>query len=50
VNSLSRSVMERAGLTFLRSFAQEWENQIDGAEGGEVEYQLTREEYERTHL
>ncbi len=42
VNTGSRRVMEKAGLTFLRSFTEEWPEAIEGSEHGEVEYELTR--------
>ncbi|AYG78599.1 hypothetical protein DWB77_00707 [Streptomyces hundungensis] len=42
VNTGSRRVMEKAGLTFLRSFTGEWPEAIEGSEQGEVEYELTR--------
>ncbi|MEU3351723.1 GNAT family N-acetyltransferase [Streptomyces sp. NPDC037389] len=47
VNTRSRRVMEKAGLSFLRSFTGDWPEQIEGSEHGEVEYELTREEWER---
>ncbi len=42
VNTRSRRVMEKAGLTFSRSFTGEWPDPIEGSEQGEVEYELTR--------
>ncbi|MDT0450941.1 GNAT family N-acetyltransferase [Streptomyces hesseae] len=47
VNTRSRRVMEKAGLSFLRNFTGDWPEAIDGSEHGEVEYELTREEWER---
>lgn len=47
VNTQSRRVMERAGLRFLRTFYEEFENPIPGAEKGEVEYELRREDWEK---
>ncbi|MFE4857882.1 GNAT family N-acetyltransferase [Streptomyces sp. NPDC056670] len=42
VNTRSRRVMEKSGLTFLRHFTGDWPDAIDGSEQGEVEYELTR--------
>src|SRR5918997_4916271 len=42
VNSASRRVMERGGLTLQRTFHQEWPDPIEGAEHGDVEYALTK--------
>ncbi|MGN9793021.1 GNAT family N-acetyltransferase [Streptomyces sp. OZ13] len=42
VNTRSRRVMEKAGLTFLRHFTGDWPEAIEGSEHGEVEYDLTR--------
>jgi RimJ/RimL family protein N-acetyltransferase len=47
VNSASRRVMEKAGLTLERTFHQSWALPIEGAEHGEVEYALTKAEWER---
>jgi RimJ/RimL family protein N-acetyltransferase len=47
VNAASRRVMEKAGLSFLRGFTGEWPDAIAGSEHGEVEYELTRAEWER---
>ncbi|ASY32227.1 GNAT family N-acetyltransferase [Streptomyces sp. CLI2509] len=47
VNAKSRSVMEKCGLTFLRHFTEEWPEVIEGSEHGDVEYALTRAEWER---
>jgi RimJ/RimL family protein N-acetyltransferase len=49
VNSASRRVMEKAGLTLVRTFHQEWPDPIEGAEHGEVEYALTKADWERQH-
>ncbi|UNO40300.1 GNAT family N-acetyltransferase [Streptomyces sp. MST-110588] len=46
VNARSRRVMEKAGLRFVRTYFDQWPDYIDGAEHGEVEYALTREEWE----
>jgi RimJ/RimL family protein N-acetyltransferase len=47
VNSASRRVMEKAGLTLERTLHQSWAHPIEGAEHGEVEYALTKAEWER---
>ena len=47
VNAASRRVMEKAGLKLLRTFQQPWPDPIPGDEHGDVEYALTREEWER---
>lgn len=46
VNRGSRRVMEKAGLRFVRTFFQDWPDHIEGAEHGDVEYALTRDEWE----
>lgn len=43
VNSASRRVMEKAGLSLVRTFFEEWPEPIEGAEHGDVEYAVTRE-------
>jgi RimJ/RimL family protein N-acetyltransferase len=40
VNTASRRVMEKAGLTLVRTIHLEWANPLDGTEHGEVEYRL----------
>ncbi|GAA2828896.1 GNAT family N-acetyltransferase [Crossiella cryophila] len=46
VNAGSRRVMEKAGLRFARTFFADWDGEeIEGSEQGDVEYQLTREEW-----
>ncbi|MEY2453870.1 MAG: hypothetical protein QOD92_3444 [Acidimicrobiaceae bacterium] len=45
VNAPSRRVMERCGLTYVRTFHLEWDDPIDGTEHGEVEYALSRDEW-----
>ncbi|XUT58074.1 GNAT family N-acetyltransferase [Streptomyces sp. G9] len=47
VNTGSRRVMEKAGLTFLRAYTEDWPEAIEGSEHGEVEYELTREAWTR---
>lgn len=46
VNAGSRRVMEKAGLRFIREFATTWPEHIPGDEHGDVEYAITREEWE----
>lgn len=46
VNVASRRVMEKAGLRFVRTFHQEWPVRIPGDEHGDVEYALTRDEWQ----
>jgi RimJ/RimL family protein N-acetyltransferase len=43
VHVASRRVMERAGMTFVREFHEEWPYRIEGEELGDVEYEITRE-------
>jgi RimJ/RimL family protein N-acetyltransferase len=47
VNLASRRVMEKTGLSLVRTFFEEWPEPIEGAEHGDVEYALTREEWVR---
>jgi RimJ/RimL family protein N-acetyltransferase len=47
VNIASRRVMEKSGLRLVRAFHQEWPESIPGDEHGDVEYALTRDEWER---
>src|SRR4029077_15485976 len=46
VNLASPRVMEKAGLTLVRTFHQPWPDVIEGAEHGDVEYALSRAEWE----
>ncbi|MFD9871338.1 GNAT family N-acetyltransferase [Streptomyces niveus] len=48
VNTSSRRVLEKAGLTYLRTYFEDWPETIEGSEQGDVEYTLTREEWRRT--
>lgn len=45
VNAASRHVMEKCGLTLVRTFPYEGTFDIEGAEQGEVEYALTKPEW-----
>ncbi|MDQ4128815.1 MAG: GNAT family N-acetyltransferase [Actinomycetota bacterium] len=47
VNAASRRVMEKAGLRYVRTFHQEWPWRIEGDEHGDVEYALTKTEWDR---
>lgn len=47
VNLASRRVMEKAGLVYLRTFFDDWPEVIAGAEHGDVEYALTRADWDR---
>ena len=45
VNTRSRRVLEKAGLRHVRTFFLEWPEYLEGAEHGDVEYSLSREEW-----
>lgn len=47
VNTPSRRVMEKAGMTHVRTFPHRWADPRPGMEHGKVEYALTRDEWER---
>ena len=47
VNAGSRAVMERVGLTYVRTFPTSITVPVEGVEEGEVEYEMTREQWER---
>jgi RimJ/RimL family protein N-acetyltransferase len=47
VNLASRRVMEKAGLTLVRTFHQPWPYPIEGDELGDVEYALTKANWEQ---
>ncbi|MFJ2742982.1 GNAT family N-acetyltransferase [Streptomyces sp. NPDC087440] len=47
VNATSRRVMEKCGLTFVRSYFDDWPETIEGSERGDVAYELTRPAWER---
>jgi RimJ/RimL family protein N-acetyltransferase len=47
VNAASRAVMQRIGLRYVRTFHLEFEDPLPGTELGEVEYALTRTEWEQ---
>jgi RimJ/RimL family protein N-acetyltransferase len=50
VNAASRRVMEKAGLRYVRTFHQEWPWRIEGEEHGDVEYELTKADWERRQV
>ncbi len=50
VNHASRRVMEKSGLSYVRTFRQEWPYRIEGEEHGDVEYALGKEEWERREV
>nr|WP_246215363.1 GNAT family N-acetyltransferase [Modestobacter muralis] len=45
VNAGSRAVLAAVGMRHVRTFHLEWQTPLAGAEHGEVEYELTREEW-----
>ncbi|WP_372461619.1 GNAT family N-acetyltransferase [Actinacidiphila acidipaludis] len=49
VNTASRRVMEKSGLSLTRTFFLDWPDPIAGAEHGDVEYAVTREAWARRH-
>jgi RimJ/RimL family protein N-acetyltransferase len=46
VNTASRRVMEKCGLTLVRTISYEGTDPVEGSEHGEVEYALTKPEWE----
>jgi RimJ/RimL family protein N-acetyltransferase len=50
VNTASRRVMEKAGLKYVRTFHQEWPERIEGDEYGDVQYALTKADWERRQV
>ncbi|MGI9064251.1 MAG: GNAT family N-acetyltransferase [Pseudonocardiaceae bacterium] len=46
VHTASRRVMEKAGLTHVRTFHQPWPYRIEGDEHGDVEYALRRTDWQ----
>jgi RimJ/RimL family protein N-acetyltransferase len=47
VNTASRATMASIGMEYVRTFHLEWDEPIEGAEQGEVEYEITRAAWER---
>jgi RimJ/RimL family protein N-acetyltransferase len=48
VNVASRRVLERCGLRYVGTFFGDWPEPIEGSEDGDVEYELTRTEWDPT--
>ena len=48
VHVASRTVMENAGMRYVRTYHQDWPYEIPGDEHGDVEYAITAEEWRRT--
>lgn len=48
VNTGSRRVMEKCGLTFVRTFFDDWPEPVEGSELGDVEYALERADWDST--
>ena len=46
VNRPSRRVLEKTGLTHVRTLYPGWRDPLPGSELGEVEYEITRDEWE----
>jgi RimJ/RimL family protein N-acetyltransferase len=46
VNKRSRAVMERCGLRFVRTFHGDWQPKFEGSELDDVEYEITRTDWE----
>jgi hypothetical protein len=38
--------MERVGLTYVRSFMSSFDEPVEGIEHGEVEYEMTRDQWD----
>jgi RimJ/RimL family protein N-acetyltransferase len=47
VNTASRRVMEKCGLSYVRTFFEEWPDVIEGSDQGDVEYAVDRADWER---
>ena len=50
VNAGSRATMTAVGLTYVRTFHQDWPEALPGSEHGEVEYAITREQWASLRL
>jgi RimJ/RimL family protein N-acetyltransferase len=46
VNTASRRVMEKSGMRLVRAFTADWPMSIPGDEHGDVEYAISRSEWE----
>ncbi len=49
VNAASRGVMTAAGLRYVRTYHPEFDDPLPGSEWGEVEYEMTREDWLRLY-
>lgn len=49
INQRSRRVMERCGLRYAGTFSFEGDDPLPGTEMGEVEYELTRQQWDDAH-
>lgn len=47
VNCASRRVMEKVGMRLVRTFFEDWPEVIEGGEHGDVEYALSKVDWER---
>ncbi len=47
VNTASQRVMEKAGMRLVRTFHRDWPDEIPGDEHGDVEYEITRSDWDR---
>jgi RimJ/RimL family protein N-acetyltransferase len=47
INLASRRVLEKAGLSVVRVFRRPWPHRVDGREFGDVEYALSKDEWEQ---
>ncbi|MEV4570381.1 GNAT family N-acetyltransferase [Nonomuraea sp. NPDC049419] len=45
VNAASRATMASLGMTYVRTFHQDWDDPLPGSEQGEVEYAITRDQW-----
>ncbi|GIJ20892.1 GNAT family N-acetyltransferase [Micromonospora lutea] len=45
VNEASRATMAAVGMRYVRTFHQSWPDPLPGAEQGEVEYEITRQQW-----
>jgi RimJ/RimL family protein N-acetyltransferase len=45
VNHASRRVMEKCGMTYVKTFHGQFDNPLPGTEYGEVLYQITRDQW-----
>lgn len=45
VNAASRAVMDKIGMSFVRTFHEQWPDEIEGSEPGDVEYAVTRQDW-----